>query len=294
MIAFEADVWPLRDRLRRHIYYRMQDRDATDDVLQDTMIAAARSLRSYRGSSSVYTWLCGVANNHIASYWRGVQRVRAIADRATRQAAHDRRMAARRPVEERAERDAELAQVAQAMQELPDRHRRALLGRLAGLSRAELREQEGMSEDAMRHMLEYSRQAVAQWVADPDSCPRAQQERLQAEMCALSQQGLTVGEIAARVGICETTARKYLRAGGVEPVLMYQARRQEQRAARERRAPRRMAVQKPQGPSRSERMRDRRRRAWALHREGVGVEEIARRLGVTRQTIWTDLQAQGA
>lgn len=41
------------------------------DVLQETLIAALESLETYRGESSLYSWLCGVAWHKAADLRRG-------------------------------------------------------------------------------------------------------------------------------------------------------------------------------------------------------------------------------
>jgi len=39
------------------------DPDTAEELTQETFYQAMRSLNSYKGTSSVYTWLCGIAKN---------------------------------------------------------------------------------------------------------------------------------------------------------------------------------------------------------------------------------------
>jgi len=58
------------DRLYRLIYYQMNAREAdAEDVLQDTMLAAVKSIGRFRGSSRLFTWLCSIAYHKITD-WR--------------------------------------------------------------------------------------------------------------------------------------------------------------------------------------------------------------------------------
>jgi len=50
------------DRLYSFVFYQVgRDHADAKDVLQDTFIAALRSLHTFRGDSRLYAWLCGVA-----------------------------------------------------------------------------------------------------------------------------------------------------------------------------------------------------------------------------------------
>lgn len=59
---FEREVWPYRHRLSNFIRPLVNyDTDDSQDVLQETLLAAAKTLHIFRGDSSLYTWLCGIA-----------------------------------------------------------------------------------------------------------------------------------------------------------------------------------------------------------------------------------------
>ena len=46
------------------------NKDATEDIVQETFIRAMKGLSSYKGTSSYKTWLCGIAKNIILNYYR--------------------------------------------------------------------------------------------------------------------------------------------------------------------------------------------------------------------------------
>jgi len=50
------------------------DAAALEDVVQVTMINAMRGLQSFRGGSSLFTWLCQICRNHLADVRRKAER----------------------------------------------------------------------------------------------------------------------------------------------------------------------------------------------------------------------------
>ena len=50
------------------------DSAALEDVVQVTMINAMRGLATFRGGSSLFTWLCQICRNHLADIARKAQR----------------------------------------------------------------------------------------------------------------------------------------------------------------------------------------------------------------------------
>jgi RNA polymerase sigma-70 factor (ECF subfamily) len=60
--ATQADVW--------RACCALVDRDAADDLTQETYLRAHRALRSYAGRSSVRTWLLGIARHVCADELR--------------------------------------------------------------------------------------------------------------------------------------------------------------------------------------------------------------------------------
>ncbi len=69
-------------RLYRFVYYQVGgSHDDAQDVLQDALIAALKSLASFRGDSSLYSWLCGVAWNKAADFRRREYRMAQVEQR---------------------------------------------------------------------------------------------------------------------------------------------------------------------------------------------------------------------
>ncbi|MGQ9682716.1 MAG: RNA polymerase sigma factor [Anaerolineae bacterium] len=70
-------------RLYRFVYYQVGgSHDDAQDVLQDALIAALKSLHSFRGDSSLYSWLCGVAWNKAADFRRREYRMAQVEQRS--------------------------------------------------------------------------------------------------------------------------------------------------------------------------------------------------------------------
>lgn len=46
------------------------NKEATEDIVQETFISAMKGLINYKGTSSHKTWLCGIAKNKILNYYR--------------------------------------------------------------------------------------------------------------------------------------------------------------------------------------------------------------------------------
>lgn len=50
------------------------NKEATEDIVQETFISAMKGLTNYKGTSSYKTWLCGIAKNKILNYYRNTIR----------------------------------------------------------------------------------------------------------------------------------------------------------------------------------------------------------------------------
>ena len=62
---FFADYFP---RLFRFAVLRVRDQDAAEDIVQNSLIAAVRTLRSWRGEASLFTWLCTICRREISAW----------------------------------------------------------------------------------------------------------------------------------------------------------------------------------------------------------------------------------
>ena len=65
-IGFERLVAPFRDDLFRYVYWLCRDADLADDVVQETMIRAYKSLDKLKDESAVKPWLLTIARREHA------------------------------------------------------------------------------------------------------------------------------------------------------------------------------------------------------------------------------------
>ncbi len=61
-----------------------RDQTAAEDVVQESFLAAIRSVKGFRGDSSLYTWLCSIAYRKVADFQR-----RQVRERRHRQHVED-------------------------------------------------------------------------------------------------------------------------------------------------------------------------------------------------------------
>ncbi len=62
------------DALYRHAYFRLRDRMAAEDMVQETLLAAMKAQGNFAGRSSERTWLIGILNNKVVDFLRGQMR----------------------------------------------------------------------------------------------------------------------------------------------------------------------------------------------------------------------------
>jgi RNA polymerase sigma-70 factor, ECF subfamily len=62
-------------RLFRFALRRVADEDMAEDLVQSTLIKAMRSLSSWRGEASLYTWLCTICRHEVHDHWRRLGRL---------------------------------------------------------------------------------------------------------------------------------------------------------------------------------------------------------------------------
>ena len=58
------------DALYRHAYFRLRDAMASEDLVQETLLAAMKGSGRFAGRSSERTWLISILNNKIIDYLR--------------------------------------------------------------------------------------------------------------------------------------------------------------------------------------------------------------------------------
>ena len=63
MESFEELYLEHRQAVYAYLLRLTRDTDRAEDLLSETFLQAIRSAPSFRGESSVRTWLCGIARN---------------------------------------------------------------------------------------------------------------------------------------------------------------------------------------------------------------------------------------
>ncbi len=70
------------DYLYNYAYYRVNSKEVSEDIVQDTLIAALRAQNSFRGESTELTWLLSILKRKVIDYFRklGSNKERTITD----------------------------------------------------------------------------------------------------------------------------------------------------------------------------------------------------------------------
>ncbi|HET7812183.1 MAG TPA: RNA polymerase sigma factor [Steroidobacteraceae bacterium] len=148
------------------------DAAAIEDVVQNTMINAMRSLATFRGGSSLFTWLCQICRNQLADLRRKAARQPAV--HSLEQVTEEKATATiiqltdfRDPLDECAT-DADRAAVRRAINRLPAHYARILELRYGDeLTVPEIGRVLQISESAAESQLVRARQAFrAEWQRD--------------------------------------------------------------------------------------------------------------------------------
>jgi RNA polymerase sigma-70 factor (ECF subfamily) len=156
-------------RLFRFALRRVADEDVAEDIVQATLIKAMRSLSSWRGEASLYTWLCTICRHEVHDHWQRVGRhpeIASIDDAPAVRAALDA-LSAGGDSPERALERAELSKAVQlVLDHLPGRYGDVLEWRYAeGLSVADIAARLGTSIKAAESTLTRARLAFREGYA---------------------------------------------------------------------------------------------------------------------------------
>lgn len=141
-LAFQQ-LYKLYARSMYNVGYRIvNDRDAADDVLQESFIAAFGHLDNYRGDSTFGAWLKRIVVNKAINVLHG---------RKTERLPDDERFDVAEEVEAREEFPFSVEQVRNAISALPDGYRSVLsLYLLEGYDHSEIAEIMGISESTSK------------------------------------------------------------------------------------------------------------------------------------------------
>jgi RNA polymerase sigma-70 factor (ECF subfamily) len=77
---FRAEVEALRPYLLRYASLQLRNRDAAEDAVQETLLAALAAERSFEGRSNVRTWLTGILKHKCVDAMRRAAREMPLAD----------------------------------------------------------------------------------------------------------------------------------------------------------------------------------------------------------------------
>lgn len=178
-----------------------RNREDASDVLQETLVAAARTLHRFRGASSVSTWLYTIARSFCIKKRRkskfAPERERSL-DTEVANEARKVEASGRPPDQEVADRLVERA-LEDAIGALDPIHREVLVLRdVEGLSAAEVAEVLGIRVPAVKSRLHRARLAVRQHVAPVLGIPEAPASAPCPDVLSLFSRHLE-GEIGADV-----------------------------------------------------------------------------------------------
>jgi RNA polymerase sigma-70 factor (ECF subfamily) len=165
-IAFEALYRDYYPRVRRYLA-RLVSFEEAEDVAQDVFLKISRSLHTFRGESSLSTWIYRIATNAAMDYVRSpAGRARCAsstaADPADDEAAAQLHGAAS-PVEHDAIRGEMSACVQSLVAQLPENYRAVLvLAETEGLKNSEIAEVLGLSLETVKIRLHRARARLKQ------------------------------------------------------------------------------------------------------------------------------------
>ncbi len=175
--AFDEFFASYFSRLTRFCAARVQASDAVEDIVQEVMVKAVRSLHTYRGEAQLFTWLCQICRNEIATWYRrhGQRETQLMSiddDPAVRAALESMGVDLQEDLSQRLA-IADLVQL--TLDYLPDNYGRVLEWKyLEGLSVKEIADRLGVGRLAAQSMLARARKAFR-------TCFRDLQSELQAQ-----------------------------------------------------------------------------------------------------------------
>jgi len=115
------------DRLYSFVFHQVRrNKNITEDIVQETFLAALNSVSRYRGESKPFTWLCGIAYHKIGDFYR--RQRRGAEDVGLRSATEVEKIPAREePTLDKFESEETKEVVEQALSGLPLHYRQVLL-----------------------------------------------------------------------------------------------------------------------------------------------------------------------
>ncbi len=65
-------------KIYKYIYSLCKNNDIAEEILQDTFYNAMKNTQSFKGNSSIYTWLCKIARNNWKNYLKRKSKIEFI------------------------------------------------------------------------------------------------------------------------------------------------------------------------------------------------------------------------
>ncbi len=164
---FQQLVEEYYDRLFRSARYMCNDETEAEDLVQETFLAAADSLKRFKGRSSPYTWLYGIMLNKLRRHIRRKKRrpmpLYRIDDSERTRSAEDVLASDAPQPEETVELHETVEQVREVMDELPPDHRSVIALRFVeGLSYQEISETLECPLGTVKSRIHYALQKMAE------------------------------------------------------------------------------------------------------------------------------------
>jgi RNA polymerase sigma-70 factor (ECF subfamily) len=161
MHVFYDEYFP---KLYRYAARRMKSPHDIDEVVQAALTAAARRIETYRGESTLLTWLIQICRHEVSKHYKFAMRTEeAIAfldDDMLRAAVESLEAPALDEPESAAHRAELIGRVQMALDQLPARYSDALeLKYLEGFSSKEIANHLGIGDDAVQSLLARARRA---------------------------------------------------------------------------------------------------------------------------------------
>ncbi len=57
-------------RLKGYVFQKIGNQQEAEEIFQDVLVSATDCLSFYKGESSFFTWVCGIANHKIVDFYR--------------------------------------------------------------------------------------------------------------------------------------------------------------------------------------------------------------------------------
>lgn len=160
------------DRIFRAARFMCADPMAAEELVQETFLAAAQSLRSFKGRSSIYTWLYSILLNKFRRWLRRKEdaavSLQAMAEEEESEHSEETLETPYPGPGENAEHKETVERVRAAIRHLTADHRSAITLRyIEGMSYGEIAQTLGCPIGTVKSRIHYALQKIARHLAEP-------------------------------------------------------------------------------------------------------------------------------